>query len=88
MFENAEFKSFYERNDIFHNFSSLETPKPEMMPRLLFPNLKEKASLEQDKFKKKLDEQCKVVRNKSRLIAQGYNQQGINFTKNYALVAS
>jgi len=26
-FENAEFKSFCERNDIFHNFFSLRTPQ-------------------------------------------------------------
>ena len=32
-----------------------------------------------------MDEQGKVVRNKARLIAQGYNQQeGIDFTKTFA----
>jgi len=27
MFENAEFKSFYEKNGIFQNFSSPRTPQ-------------------------------------------------------------
>jgi len=38
-------------------------------------------------FRNKLDEQGKVVRNKARLVAQGYNQQGIDFTETFALVA-
>ena len=39
-------------------------------------------------FKNKLDEQGKMVRNKAKLVAQGYNQkQGIDFTKTFALVA-
>ena len=34
------------------------------------------------------DEQGKVVRNKARLVAQGYNQQeGINLTKTFAPIA-
>nr|KYP48657.1 hypothetical protein KK1_029637 [Cajanus cajan] len=40
-------------------------------------------------FINKLDEQGKVVRNKARLVAQGYNQQkGINFTETFPLIAS
>ena len=35
-----------------------------------------------------MDEQGKVVRNKARLVAQGYNQQEvIDFTKTFALIA-
>ncbi|RDX61746.1 hypothetical protein CR513_60001, partial [Mucuna pruriens] len=35
----------------------------------------------------KLDKNDKVVRNKARLVAQGFNQQeGIDFTETYALV--
>ena len=39
-------------------------------------------------FKNKLDEDGKVVRNKARLVAQGYSQQeGIDFTETFAPVA-
>jgi len=39
-------------------------------------------------FRNKLDEQGNVVRNKSRFVAQGYNQlDGIYFTKTFAPVA-
>jgi len=39
-------------------------------------------------FRNKLDEQGKVVRNKARLVAQGYNQQkGIDFTKTHVPIA-
>ena len=39
-------------------------------------------------FRNKLDEDGKVVRNKAKLVAQGYNQQeGIDYDKTYALVA-
>lgn len=39
-------------------------------------------------LKKKLDEQGKVVRNKARLVSQGYNQQGgIDFTETFTLIA-
>jgi len=37
-------------------------------------------------FGNKLDEQGKVVRNKARLVARGYNQHGIDFTKTFTLV--
>ena len=38
-------------------------------------------------FRNKMDEQGKAVRNKSRLVAQGYNhQEGIDFTKKIALI--
>jgi len=39
-------------------------------------------------FRKKLIEQGEVVRNKARLIAQGYSQQeGIDYTETFAPVA-
>lgn len=38
-------------------------------------------------FRNKLDEQSKVVRNKAKLVAQGYNRQEvIDFTKTFTLV--
>ena len=39
-------------------------------------------------FRSKLDESGNVIRNKARLVAQGYNQQeGIDFGKTFASVA-
>ena len=39
-------------------------------------------------FRDKLDEQGKIVRNKARLVPKGYSQQeGIDFTETYALIA-
>jgi hypothetical protein len=38
-------------------------------------------------FKRKLDENVIIIRNKARLVAQGYNQEeGINFEETFALV--
>ena len=39
-------------------------------------------------FRNKLSEQGEIVRNKTRLVAQGYSQQeGIDYTKNFAPIA-
>ena len=39
-------------------------------------------------FKSKLEEDCTIVRNKARLVAQGFNQrEGIDFEDSYAPVA-
>ena len=38
-------------------------------------------------FKNKLDELGQVIKNKARLVAHGYNQEGINFNETFAPVA-
>ena len=38
-------------------------------------------------FRNKLNEHGEVIRNKARLVAQGYSQQGIDYTETFAPVA-
>jgi len=60
-----------------------------MMCGIWYPNLINRTLLEpKGVFRNKLNEQGEVVRNKARLVAQGYSQQeGINYNETFAPVA-
>nr|GEU66878.1 retrovirus-related Pol polyprotein from transposon TNT 1-94 [Tanacetum cinerariifolium] len=63
-----------------------ETPPPSKTSPLVDDDLDEEEAVKM--FRNKLDENGIVSQNKSRLVAQGYNQQeGIDYDETYALVA-
>ncbi|KAL5769722.1 hypothetical protein ACOSP7_013876 [Xanthoceras sorbifolium] len=90
-FENASFGNFCDNLGIFHEFSAPRTPQQNGVVERKNRVLQEMSTNVIGTkwiFKNKSDENGNVVRNKARLVAQGYTQlEGVDFDETFAPVA-